>query len=127
MWTIKACAFHREGRRIQFLHLPPNFLDTTNNLAQVFEANPLVNLVLVLVPLQHVYRALLVYFYTEPHTMQLDPFNVFLMLAHWNPDGHFSSSHYITPNIAAQQWEGQAFYPMEMLTLSQHGMAEHKG
>ena len=127
MWTIKVCTLHREGTIIPFLHLLPNFLEATNNLEQVFEANPLVNPVLVLVPLHHVYRAFLVYFYTEPHTMQLDPFNSFLMLAHWNQDGHFSSPHHITPNIATQQWGGRAFFLMEMLRLSQHSMAEYIG
>jgi len=127
VWTIKVCALYREGRMIGFLHLPPNLLEATNNLEQLLEANPLVDPVSVLVPLHHVYRGLLVYFYTEPHTTQLDPFNAFLMVAHWHQDGHFSSPHHITPNIAAQQWGGRAFFLMEMLRVSQQGMAEHKG
>jgi len=112
---------------IPFLHLPPSLLEATHNLAQVLEANPLVEPVWVLVPLHRVYSALLVYFYGQPHATQLDPFNAFLMLAHWHQDGHFSSPHHITPNIAAQQWGGQAFFLMEMLRLSQQGIPEHKG
>ena len=110
-----------------FLHILPSLLVATNNLVQVIKVNPWVEPVWVLVPLHLVCRALLVYFYGEPHMTHLDPFNVFLMLAHCHQDGHFSSPHHITPNIAIQQCGGQAFFLMEMLRVSQQANAKHTG
>ena len=45
---------------------------------------------------------------------------------HQHQDGHFSP-HHITLNLATQQWRGGEFFLMEMLRLSQQGIAENMG